>query len=185
MRAPGASTSTLAASGTNSFMAGGTFAPATTLWCEPRRKLANYDVTLLSCEGSTSEFLDMKPQARIDNVTNYANSGGRVFMSHLHFILAAEEPDVRRHGDVHRHRHAAHRERLGRAQPDDQPDLPQGNGAGAVARRAGRHGQPDAGARITVAGLEHSVTAVTAPTTEWIYLRPTPETRRCGDRCST
>ena len=36
----------------------------------------------------------MKPQASIDNVANYANSGGRLFMSHLHFIwLQKKMPD--------------------------------------------------------------------------------------------
>ena len=34
----------------------------------------------------------MKPQASIDNVTNYANSGGRVFMSHLHYIWLQKSP---------------------------------------------------------------------------------------------
>ena len=48
----------------------------------------------------------MKPQATIDNVTNYANSGGRVFLSHLHYSGCRRSRDVRRHGDLHRHRHA-------------------------------------------------------------------------------
>ena len=40
---------------------------------------------MLSCEGSTSKFVAMKPQASIDNVAAYANRGGRLFLSHLHF----------------------------------------------------------------------------------------------------
>ena len=37
--------------GTNSFMAGGTFAPATSLWSHPT-KLANYDVMLCRARGA-------------------------------------------------------------------------------------------------------------------------------------
>ena len=55
--------------GTNSFMAGGAFAPATALWSNAT-KLRGYDAMVLSCEGSTSEFAAMKPQASIDNVAN-------------------------------------------------------------------------------------------------------------------
>ena len=43
--------------GTRSFMAGGTFAPATALWSNAT-KLASYDIAVLSCEGSTSKYVD-------------------------------------------------------------------------------------------------------------------------------
>ena len=52
-------------------------------------------MVIMSCEGSTSDYVDMKPQTSVDNVTNYANSGGRVFVSHLHFYWLQNEPDVR------------------------------------------------------------------------------------------
>src|SRR4029077_19007774 len=51
--------------GTNSFSAGGAFAKATALWSSPA-KLGAYDIQILSCEGSTSKYVDMKPQASID-----------------------------------------------------------------------------------------------------------------------
>jgi hypothetical protein len=165
--------------GTNSLMAGGTLSAATTLWGN-RTQLAKYDVTLLSCEGSTSEFLAMKPQASIDNVTNYANSGGRVFMSHLHYIWLQKSPMF-----------AGTATYIGTGTPptasaSDALNLtinqtfPKGMAlaqwlAGPVVMAS-----PTLGT-ISVAGLEHSVTAVTAPTTEWIYL-PTntrdPQMRR-------
>jgi hypothetical protein len=158
--------------GTNSFQAGGNFAAATTLWSN-RTKLANYDVLVLSCEGSTSEFRDMKPQTSVDNVTNYANSGGRVFLSHLHFYWLQMSPMF-----------AGTAAYVGNLQPptanaSDPLDLtinttfPKGMAlsqwlAGPIVAAS-----PTAG-RITVAGLEHSVTSVTPPTTEWIYLAMNP-----------
>ena len=84
----------------------------------------------------------MKPQASINNVANYVNGGGRLFVSHLHFYwlqmrandLATATRSVQRHGPAER-RHL-----------DDQPDVPQRPGARPVAERAGRERQPDAGA---------------------------------------
>jgi hypothetical protein len=158
--------------GTNSFSAGGAFAPATNLWSS-RTKLANYDVVVMSCEGSTSEFMAMKPQTSVDNVTNYANSGGRVFLSHLHFYWLQKSPMF-----------ATTANYVGNLQPptgsaSDPLDLtvnttfPKGMAlsqwlAGPVVAASPTPG------RITVAGLEHSVTSVTAPTTEWIYLPMNP-----------
>jgi hypothetical protein len=158
--------------GTNSLMAGGTFAPATSLWGS-QAKLAQYDVTLLSCEGSTSEFIAMKPQASIDNVTNYANSGGRVFMSHLHYIWLQKSPMF-----------AGTATYIGTGTPPTgsasdalsltiNQTFPKGMAlaqwlAGPVVMASPTPGT------ISVAGLEHSVTAVTPPTTEWIYLEHNP-----------
>ena len=46
----------------------------------------------------------MKPQASIDNVANYVNGGGRLFVSHLHFYWLQKRPATSpRHGDPHRH----------------------------------------------------------------------------------
>ena len=96
---------------------------------------------ILSCEGSTSKYVDMKPQASIDNVANYANGGGRLFVSHLHFywlqMRAPISPRRRRPYigmDPLNERHLL----------TDQPDVPEGHGAGPVAERAGRERQPDA-----------------------------------------
>ena len=62
-------------------------------------------MTVLSCEGSTSKYVDMKPQASIDNVANYVNGGGRLFVSHLHFYWLREPPGrFRQDGDPLRRR---------------------------------------------------------------------------------
>ncbi len=158
--------------GTNSFAAGGNFAAATTLWSS-RTKLANYDVTLLSCEGSTSKFSDMKPQASIDNVTNYANSGGRLFLSHLHFYWLQKSamfaPTATYVGNIDP-------PTSGASDPYEllvNTTFPKGMAlsqwlAGPVVMASTTAG------RITVAGLEHSVTAVNPPTTEWLYFAMNP-----------
>src|SRR6185503_12658805 len=70
--------------GTNSLLQGAAFSPATSLWSNPT-KLASYDMLMLSCEGSTSKFIDQKPQTSVDNVATYVGTGGRVFLSHLHY----------------------------------------------------------------------------------------------------
>ena len=42
----------------------------------------------------------MKPQASIDNVANYVNGGGRLFVSHLHFYWLVNRPaDLATDGD--------------------------------------------------------------------------------------
>ena len=87
-----------------SFSAGGAFAAATTLWSNPT-KLATYDVLVMSCEGSTSKFSAQKPQTSIDNVANYANGGGRLFVSHLHFYWLQKRPDLNSTADVRRQPH--------------------------------------------------------------------------------
>ena len=73
-------------------MTGGTFSAATTLWSNPP-KLASYDMISFSCEGSTSKFVAQKPQASIDNIVSYANSGGRLLFSHLHAFWLRTSPD--------------------------------------------------------------------------------------------
>ncbi len=106
----------------------------------------------MSCEGSTSAYVDQKPQASIDNVANYANSGGRLFLSHLHsHWLQKKMPDfsgtatyvgnIDPPGDV-------------RGYADDQRHVPERYGAGRLVGRGER--QPDA----------------------WLYFAPTaPSTR--------
>ena len=156
--------------GTNSFMAGGNFAAATTLWSSAT-KLANYDIVVMSCEGSTSKFVGMKPQASIDNVAAYANKGGRLFLSHLHFYwLQMKTPDF-----------SSTAAYAGVLNPPAQDGVvltvnqtfPKGMAlaqwlAGPIVAASPTLGQ------ITVSGAEHSVTSVNPPTTEWIYLPNNP-----------
>lgn len=77
-----------AGNGANQFAAGfpggtGMFPDAQTLW-STSTKLANYDITLLSCEGSQRPAT--KPLASLEALRDYANAGGRVFASHWHNI---------------------------------------------------------------------------------------------------
>jgi hypothetical protein len=161
--------------GTNSFMAGGAFSPATALWSN-RTKLATYDAVIMSCEGSTSKFTGMKPQASIDNVTNYANSGGRVFLSHLHFYWLQMSPMFAATADYPPHMPEPPVPTTEAKMPLDltvNTTFPKGMAlsqwlAGPIVMASPTPG------RLTVAGLEHSVTSVTAPTTEWIYLPQNP-----------
>jgi hypothetical protein len=155
--------------GTNSFVAGGAFAPATALWSNPA-KLSSYDLVLLSCEGSTTKFSAQKPQASIDNVANYANMGGRLFLSHLHFYwLQRRMPDFS--GT------AAYIGNLTAPPPGSiltvNQTFPKGMALAQWLSSPGVAASTALG-QITVNGPEHSVTMVYPPTTEWIYLPSNP-----------
>lgn len=74
--------------GANTFatgFAGGTgpFPNATTLW-DSVDSLAKYDVVMLSCEGGQRP--ETKPQSALEALHDYADRGGRVFLSHWHNI---------------------------------------------------------------------------------------------------
>jgi len=53
-------------------------------------QLKNYDITMLSCEGST--YPSTKPAAALQAMQTYANSGGRVFASHFHYYWLESSP---------------------------------------------------------------------------------------------
>jgi hypothetical protein len=151
--------------GATAFAAGGNYAPATSLWSN-RTKMAGYDILVQSCEGSTNDYIDMKPQASIDNIANYANSGGRLFLSHLHFYwLQRKMPDFS--GT------AAYIGNLSMPPPESvltvNQTFPKGMALAQWLNGAGVRASTTLG-QITVSGSEHSVTSVNAPTTEWIYL---------------
>jgi hypothetical protein len=155
--------------GTSSFSAGGAFAAATTLWSDPA-KLAMYDVIVMSCEGSTNDFITMKPQTSVDNVANYANTGGRLFLSHLHFYWLKNRPtDFALTGNI-----------IGNltAPPDGSiltinQTFPKGLALAQWLNGPGVNATPTLG-QIAVNGPEHSVVSVNPPTTEWIYLPSNP-----------
>jgi hypothetical protein len=159
--------------GTNSFAAGGTFSAAATLWSSPT-KLANYDMIGFSCEGSTSKFIDQKPQTSVDNIAAYANSGGRLLLGHYHFYWLQHSSDFSGTasyvGNLTSPATSA-------SEPIDLTVNTTFSGGAALAQwLAGPivAASPTPG-RITVSGLEHSVTAVTAPTAEWTYLASNPQ----------
>jgi hypothetical protein len=158
--------------GTNSFMTGDAFSAATTLWSSPT-KLAGYDMIGFSCEGSTSKFVDQKPQSSVDNIVAYANSGGRLFFSHLHLYWLQHASEFNGTATYIGNLTAP------TASATDPLDLtinqtfPKGlalaqwlMGPSVAASTTLGH--------ITVAGSEHSVTAVNPPTSEWIYLPKNP-----------
>ena len=65
-------------------VAGAVAAPAPAALWASLDTLAQYDVTLFSCQGAA--FPAEKTQAMMDNVKQYADRGGRVFLSHYHAI---------------------------------------------------------------------------------------------------
>jgi hypothetical protein len=70
--------------GENQFQSGGMmFANSTALW-STSAKLKEYDIVILSCEGA--QHPETKPQGSLDALKEYADVGGRVFLSHWHNI---------------------------------------------------------------------------------------------------
>jgi hypothetical protein len=68
---------------------GAKFADAQTLWMN-MEKLKTYDMLVMSCEGSQCEG---SKENWINNIQNYANLGGRLFLDHLHFFWLRNGPD--------------------------------------------------------------------------------------------
>ncbi|MEZ4366499.1 MAG: hypothetical protein R2939_09465 [Kofleriaceae bacterium] len=66
----------------NTALGGATFPESSSSLWDATASLSNYDVVLLSCEGSQN--LGDKPEASRDAMAEYAGLGGRVFASHWH-----------------------------------------------------------------------------------------------------
>ena len=77
------------------FPAQGAFPDAQTLWNDPA-KLARYDIVILSCEGAQRPAT--KPLSAMQAIHDYADRGGRVFMSHWHNIWLGGEAGHPEHG---------------------------------------------------------------------------------------
>jgi hypothetical protein len=71
-----------------------TLSTAATLWGSTD-KMKNYDMVLFSCNGDPSAA--GKSQAMMDNVKQYADFGGRVFLTHYHSLWIAGEKNVPTH----------------------------------------------------------------------------------------
>ena len=74
--------------GASSFQTGfpggsGPFTDSQSLW-NTTAALSAYDITILSCEGG--QYSNTKSQAALTSLENYAEAGGRIFMSHWHNI---------------------------------------------------------------------------------------------------
>lgn len=78
-----------------SFPSDGAFSDAQTLWNDPA-KLARYDIVVLSCEGAQRP--QTKPLSAMEALRDYADHGGRVFMSHWHNIWLGGEQGHPEHG---------------------------------------------------------------------------------------
>jgi hypothetical protein len=80
--------------GANSLDNNTPLSPASSLWGN-MATLRKYDIMMNSCECSPDAA--GKPQAMMDNVKAYADTGGRVFLSHYHSIWIEGEKDVPTH----------------------------------------------------------------------------------------
>jgi len=154
--------------GTNSFMTGGNFTAATTLWSN-RPKLASYDMIGFSCEGSTSKFVAQKPQASIDNIANYANSGGRLLFSHLHVYWLQQSLDFSGTAT-----YVGPLDPLGAVDLTVNQTFPKGMALAQWLAGSLVMASPTIG-RISADGVEHTVTSVVPPTVEWMYLPNNPQ----------
>lgn len=96
-----------AGKGASSFKAGfaggtGNFADSQDLWnpTSPhtggKDELAKYDLVFLSCEGG--QYPATKPQNALQAMSDYADLGGRIFMSHWHNIWISGEQGKPAHG---------------------------------------------------------------------------------------
>lgn len=69
-------------------LGGAQFAAATTLWSSAA-KLMQYDMLVLSCEGSQCES---EKAMYVDGMKKYADNGGRLFLDHTHFYWLRNGP---------------------------------------------------------------------------------------------
>ena len=75
---------------------GATFGDAETMWSDLPH-LSAYDIVMFSCEGG--QFPLTKPQSALEAVQQYADLGGRVFMTHWHNIwIGGEDGAQATHG---------------------------------------------------------------------------------------
>ena len=77
------------ARGTDHFVDGTPFGDAQALWGS-FDQLSRYDLVMLGCEGG--QFPATKPQAALDAMKQYADGGGRVFLTHLQNLWLTGEP---------------------------------------------------------------------------------------------
>lgn len=78
--------------GTDGYESGDAFPVSEDALWDSAESLQRYDVVLLSCEGG--EFPNEKPNASRQAMFEYANAGGRVFLSHWHKIWLDQGPDL-------------------------------------------------------------------------------------------
>ena len=157
---------------------GAVFPQATTLWGNTS-KMLGYDIMLLSCEGS--QYADVK-MPFYGNVKKYADSGGRIFASHLHFNWLWKGPAPWPSTAVYTG---------GSKEENDPPNpvtatvdatFPKG---AALADWLVAVGATPTRGQIPLYDSAHSVAQVTPPTQRWIYLPTNPNDSVSPPRTST
>jgi hypothetical protein len=170
-----------AGNGANKFRVGfaggtGNFPAATTLW-NTTAKLSNYDITLFSCESSQNP--GTKSQAAMQAVQDYANLGGRLFMSHWHNIWVGGNKDNASHGLADWKTIATFD--FGAAQPDASQTaiidetVPKGPAFASWMQNVG--GSPVARGKLTVNDPRYIAQTIdTAKAERWVYIDPAQST---------
>ncbi|HMF44430.1 MAG TPA: carboxypeptidase-like regulatory domain-containing protein [Polyangia bacterium] len=152
---------------------GALFAQATTLWGSTD-KMLGYDIMMLSCEGS--QYADVK-MPFYGNVKKYADSGGRIFASHLHFNWLWKGPAPWPST-------AAYTGGSQEAQDPPNPStatidttFPKGMALSTWLSAVGATTTPG---QIVIYDSAHSVSQVNPPTQRWIYLPSNPNWLSAG-----
>jgi hypothetical protein len=152
---------------TTTLNGGAVFPQATTLWGSTN-KMLGYDIMMLSCEGS--QYADVK-MPFYGNVKRYADSGGRIFASHLHFNWLWKGPAPWPSTAMY----------TGGSQEAQDPPNPSTatidttfpKGA-ALADWLSANGASPTRGQIQIYDSAHSVSQVNPPTQRWIYLPTNP-----------
>jgi hypothetical protein len=144
--------------GTNSFSAGGQFSSAATLWSSVP-KMENYDVVLLSCEGTQNATAH---QPYLANMEAYLDAGGRVFFGHDHFFwLRSGSPALQGTANY-----------IGNGSKLPDPSIGIVNTAfpkgAAMADWLVNVGATPTRGQLSIVQGQFSVTAVNPPTQDWI-----------------
>ncbi|MBC8132075.1 MAG: carboxypeptidase regulatory-like domain-containing protein [Deltaproteobacteria bacterium] len=144
---------------------GAAFANATTLWGSPS-KLAGYDLLLMACEGS--QYADVKMPFWA-NMKHYADTGGRIFASHLHFNWLQYGPAPWPGTAVYLGGNTVDPASPGISTVDTT--FPKG---AALADWLVAVGASTTRGQIQLWDAQHSVAATTPPVQRWIYLPVNP-----------
>ncbi len=142
-----------------SFEAGPTFpVAANTLWPFPE-KMRQYDMLMMSCEGSS--LVEAK-EPHYPNLLDFTNEGGKAFLSHMHFNwLRQGVPEFRGTAEY-----------IGSGNDLDEGTMavidttfPKG---AALARWLANSGATETQGQLQIYAGQHSVASVVPPTQSWI-----------------
>jgi hypothetical protein len=141
-------------------LGGGTFPNATTLWADVNQ-LLTYDILIHSCEGSTNSDTKAPYYA---NIKRYADSGGRLFNDHDHYVWLRSGPAP----------WPSTADYIGNADKLISPvvatidtSFPKGVAFNSWLSMVGATSSPG---MMQLYSSQHSVALPTAPTQQWIYV---------------